>query len=81
MSAAEIILTTGSEPTAPASGRVTLYVGTDDNVYAKDAAGTVQQLVSLDTAPTVTGSKGGNAALASLITALENLGLIVDSTS
>ena len=31
--------------------------------------------------PTVTGSKGGNAALASLITALANLGLIVDSTS
>lgn len=31
--------------------------------------------------PTVTGSRGGNAALASLLTALQNLGLIVDSTS
>jgi hypothetical protein len=31
--------------------------------------------------PTVTGSKGGNAALASLITALANYGLIVDSTT
>jgi len=31
--------------------------------------------------PTVTGSKGGNAALASLITALANLGLITDSTT
>lgn len=31
--------------------------------------------------PTVTGSKGGNAALASLITALANLGLIVDNTT
>ncbi|HSE61122.1 MAG TPA: glycosyl hydrolase family 28-related protein [Candidatus Saccharimonadales bacterium] len=31
--------------------------------------------------PTVSGSKGGNAALASLITALANLGLINDSTS
>jgi hypothetical protein len=30
---------------------------------------------------TVTGSKGGNAALASLITALANLGLITDSTT
>ena len=30
---------------------------------------------------TVTGSKGGNAALASLVTALANLGLIVDGTS
>jgi hypothetical protein len=31
--------------------------------------------------PTVTGSRGGNAALASLCTALANLGLIVNSTS
>ena len=31
--------------------------------------------------PTVTGSKGGNAALASLITALSNLGLVTDSSS
>lgn len=30
---------------------------------------------------TVTGSRGGNAALASLLTALEALGLITDSTS
>lgn len=32
-------------------------------------------------APTVTGSKGGNVALASLITALAGLGLIVDKTT
>ena len=31
--------------------------------------------------PTVAGSKGGNAALASLITALATIGLVVDSTS
>ena len=31
--------------------------------------------------PTVTGSRGGNAALASLLTQLANLGLITDSTS
>lgn len=31
--------------------------------------------------PTVTGAKGGNAALASLLTALVQLGLITDSTS
>lgn len=31
--------------------------------------------------PTVTGSKGGNAALASVITALKNLGLVVDTTT
>lgn len=33
------------------------------------------------TQPTVTGSRGANAALASLLSALANLGLIVDSTS
>lgn len=33
------------------------------------------------TKPTVTGSRGGNAALASLLTALAGLGLIVDSSS
>ena len=33
------------------------------------------------TKPTVTGSKGGNVALASLITALANLGLLTDSTT
>lgn len=31
--------------------------------------------------PTITGSKGGNAALASLLTALANFGLITDSTT
>lgn len=31
--------------------------------------------------PTVTGSRGGNAALASLLTALAGLGLLTDSTS
>lgn len=31
--------------------------------------------------PTITGSRGGNAALASLLTGLDSLGLIVDNTS
>lgn len=31
--------------------------------------------------PTVSGSRGANAALASLLTALSNLGLITDSSS
>jgi hypothetical protein len=81
MSAAELILATGSEPSTPATGRVTLYVGTDDTLYIKNAAGSVQYVSSLETPPTVSGSKGGNAALASLITALESLGLIVDTTT
>lgn len=33
------------------------------------------------TPPTVTGSRGGNAALASLLSALATLGLIVDETT
>jgi hypothetical protein len=33
------------------------------------------------TQPTITGSRGGNAALASLLTALASMGLIVDGTS
>lgn len=35
----------------------------------------------LSTKPTITGSRGGNAALASLLTALSNLGLVTDSTT
>lgn len=35
----------------------------------------------LNSKPTVIGSKGGNAALGSLVTALANLGLITDSTT
>ena len=33
------------------------------------------------TAPTITGSRGGNAALTDLLTELDTLGLIVDSTT
>lgn len=36
---------------------------------------------AVTTKPTVTGSRGGNAALASLLTALATLGLITDSTT
>lgn len=38
-------------------------------------------LAKLSSAPAVTGSKGGNAALASLITTLASLGLITDKTT
>lgn len=42
---------------------------------ARIASGTVTAT------PTVTGSRGANAALASLLTALANLGVVVDSSS
>lgn len=41
---------------------------------------TAKELFQEDS-PTVTGSKGGNAALANLVTALAGLGLIVDGTT
>jgi len=44
MSAAEVILATGSAPAAPATGRITLYAGTDNKLYLKDAAGTAEQV-------------------------------------
>lgn len=50
-----------------------------------NSSGSVAQLGFFGAAavakPTVTGSKGGNAALASLLTALSNLGLVTNSSS
>lgn len=55
------------------NGNVAIGNGTGDTVAFYGAAGSTQQ--------TVTGSRGGNAALASLLTALATLGVIVDSSS
>jgi hypothetical protein len=44
MSAAELILATGTEPSAPASGRATVYVDSNDELCLKDSAGTVTKL-------------------------------------
>lgn len=43
--------------------------------------GTLRPIKFIGAAPTVTGSRGGNAALADLLTKLATLGLIVDGTS
>lgn len=59
-----------------AGGIANLYVGYSSTTPTLGFFGT-----SPIAKPTVTGSRGGNAALASLITALANLGLVVDSTS
>jgi hypothetical protein len=53
---------------------ITSYDDGTDSYLAFFGAGGYKQ-------PTITGSRGGNAALANLLTALENLGLIVDSTT
>ena len=54
-------------------------VGTAD--YAWDGGKGADTVVLQATPPAVTGSRGGNAALASLLTELANLGLITDSSS
>jgi hypothetical protein len=57
----------------------------DDSFLPAISARTGQKLVGFTASGsaeiTVTGAKGGNAALASLITALANYGIIVDSTT
>jgi hypothetical protein len=54
-------------------------------VFRGDADGTQAKIGFLGASavakPTVTGSRGGNAALASLLTALASLGLITDSST
>ena len=61
----------GGSPTMAVAHDGSLFLGANIGFY-----GTTPQ-----PQPTVTGSKGGNAALASLMTALSGLGLVVDSTT
>ena len=61
----------------PAVGDAVLVVRTDDGALVAVAGGRIEP----ETIPEVTGSADGNAALASLLTALETLGLIVDSST
>lgn len=72
--------------------KLTWVIGTDRH-HIKDFAATFTHMTFKSdgsvgffgaggvTRPTVTGSRGGNAALASLLTALSQLGLITDSSS
>lgn len=65
----------------------TFSVDTDTGLYSPNVdqtalvAGGVEVFKATSTKPTVSGSKGGNAALASLLTALASLELITDSTT
>lgn len=64
-----------------------------DRVHFQDVGGVIRHMTFKNdgavgffgaggvTRPTITGSRGGNAALASLLTALSQLGLITDSTT
>lgn len=67
-----------------ATGEWILYTGAAANFRVTHVTGTPYMGFYGATPvakPTVTGSRGGNAALASLLTQLASLGLIVDSTS
>ena len=68
-----------SNPNSGTAGGVFLY-GEGDSWKARTPSGNIVTMAP-NTPPTVTGSRGGNAALASLLTALASLGLIVDGTS
>lgn len=60
-------------PTAPVPSIVTTLTGGVVLMGFNGATPTAK--------PTITGSRGGNAALASLLSALDTLGLVVDSTT
>lgn len=80
------------KPTKPATSSRTLHRQTLDDPgracqvldtgldAVETKLGKLQKLIT-DSPPTVTGSKGGNAALASLIAVLEGLGLVKDGTT
>lgn len=65
----------GLQVTGSSASNATIKIGgrTGDTLAAFGAAGTTKQ--------TVTGSRAGNAALASFLTAMANYGFITDSTS
>lgn len=83
-----MILLGGETFANPSLGRLGASVDGAAIVYPLrwDNVGGVERLCFFDVAtpivkPTVTGSLGGNAALGSLVNALEALGLIIDTTS
>ena len=82
------IVTNGFEVTISVNGGVSfaLTIDTDGNTNIAgnldhDGSGIGFYGTVPIAKPTVTGSRGGNAALASLLTALANLGLITDNTT
>ena len=68
---------TAVEFASPVTCDSTLSVGTDLSIAGKVGF----YSTSPQSQPTITGSRGGNAALTSLLTALANLGLVTDSTT
>lgn len=85
--AAEQAVTWATATNGSQKGRVIQYVydTTFREAFRYEASGSAPMLGFFGSAaiakPAVTGSRGGNAALASLLTQLANLGLITDSTT
>lgn len=79
------VVATDASRTARLSIRVADSGSDNREVLRGEASGSAPMIGFLGanaiTRPTVTGSRGGNAALASLLTALANLGLITNNTS
>jgi hypothetical protein len=81
--------TAGTLPSNPVSTSSLQYTGAGQsagsgltlNLTASTATGLGFNGASPIAKPTITGSKGSNAALASLITALASYGLVTDSTT
>jgi hypothetical protein len=68
-----------TNPNSGAAGGVFLY-GDSNSLKVRTPSGNIV-MIAPNTPPTVTGSRGGNAALASLLTTLAGLGLITDGTT
>jgi hypothetical protein len=77
--------TTATDASRTARGTLSAYDTAERDCIMWEASGSATMVGFQGTAPivkpTVTGSRGGNAALASLLTALANYGLVVDSSS
>ena len=69
--------------TIPDSGLLPAFQAAGSILYVRADDGSVRQLFASPqrTMATVTGAKAGNAALTSLLTALAQLGIVVDQTT
>lgn len=77
------ILRAGTQTGAGTPGQATMRDSTGNDIVTVGPTASTLAFYggSATTQPTITGSRGGNAALASLLTALAAFGLIVDSTT
>ena len=80
LSAGHIVDFNGGTTLKSNAGNYLQYTTTGGN-RLRYMIGTTERFNIPDTKPTVSGSRGGNAAVAALLTSLANLGLIIDGTS